>query len=202
MNDAGEVIESLQSVSRNFKTIRSAIEKMDDEQLLEIYERTKDISNLAWYIRALVLGVAHERSKRGDGVVVGLAKEFGIGRRMAEIDIAVYYAFIKDNPDFEPQLPAVFYQAAVRTKAPQEAINMALEKKAERPHYPAAAYIRMLKGEPEREKAPPGVYMLIPVDESLKVLEEEAKMDGHGVTYLYGSDNYRSIGGRLYVEIR
>lgn len=201
LETSSDVVEVVQSLSRNYKLIRARIEEMNDDELLELYDRAKDISNLSWFIRCLVLGTAKQRSRRGDGLLAALAKEFGIGRRAAELDIQVYDTFIKDNPDFEPALPAIFYQMACRTDAPNDAIALALDEKSRVGAYTASQFARRIRGEEPREPAPKGFYLLVPMDVSREITEHEAGLDEGGSTELFGRCKLYSIGGNTYAEV-
>lgn len=201
LETSSDVVEVVQSLSRNYKLIRTRIEEMNDDELLELYDRAKDISNLSWYIRCLVLGTAKQRSKRGDGMLPALAKEFGIGRRAAELDVQVYDIFIKDNPDFEPALPAIFYQMACRTESPHESLAIALDEKSRNDAYPASQFARRLKGEDPREPAPKGFFMLVPMDATREITEYEAGLNEGGSTELFGRYRLYSIGGNIYAEV-
>jgi hypothetical protein len=174
---------------------------MGDEELIELYDRAKDVANLSWFIRACVLGTAKGRAKWGDGLIPALGKEFGIGRRAAELDVQVYEVFIKNNPDFEPVLPAIFYQMACRTENPFESINIALEERAQMPTYTATAFLRKLRGAEPREPAPKGFFMLVPMDVNRDIIEHEAGLDDGGSTELYGRSKMYSIAGQTYVEV-
>lgn len=198
---AGVIVDAIQKFNAGFKTIRPQIEAMSDDELIELYKTANEITNVSWLIRCLVLGTAHDRSVRGDKTVVSLAKEFGIGRRMAEIDINVYETFIKNDKDFDAILPAIFYQIASRAERPYDALNVALEKRAEIPNYPAVAFARLLKGHTPKEPMTPGFYMLVPMDVSKAMLLEEARLDEAGVTELYGRVKLSSIAGHHYAEI-
>jgi hypothetical protein len=200
-NDAGEIIHALQRFTSGFKGIRSKIESMNDDELIELYDRAKEISNVSWLIRCIILGTAHERAVKGDRTVVELAETFGIGRRMAELDIQVYNTFIKENQDFEPLLPAAFYQLAVRHPNPEGAIGMALEMKAEKPKYTSSEFGRLLKGDMGKEQAEAGFYILVPSNVSLDALMQEANLDETGTSELHGKTRLYSIGGNLYADI-
>lgn len=199
-----EVIDGLQKFNRGFRYLRSSIEAMNDEQLIELYEQAKEVGQISWFIRCLVIGTAKSRSIRGDGIVTALAKEFGIGVRMAEIDIATYNAFIRDNPDFEPKLPAAFYQIAATTTNPAESVALAEQMRAENPKYPSTEFKRLTDGRTQRQKAPVGTYLLVGVGDgvSVETLSEEATTDGGGLTELFGRVRLVSINGRTYVEVK
>jgi hypothetical protein len=199
--EAGEIIHALQRFSNGFKGIRRQIEEMSDEQLVELYERAKEISNVSWLIRCIILGTAHDRAIKGDKTVVGLAETFGIGRRMAELDIQVYNTFVKPDKDFEPLMPAAFYQLAARQPDPESAISLAIERKTENPKFTSSEFSRLLRGEVPKEPMTPGVYLLVPSDVGIEVLTHEAGLDESGVTELFARARFLSIGGRNYVEI-
>lgn len=201
-NEAGEIIHALQKFTSGFKGIRSKIESMNDDELVELYERAKEISNVSWLIRCIILGIAHDRALRGDNTVSELAATFGIGKRMAELDIQVYETFIKENKDFEPLLPAAFYQLAARTDNPEEAIGIALEQKAQYPKYTSTEFGRLLKGHAPKERAAPGFYILVPSHTPLKEIVQEAGLDESGVSEMYGKVRLYSIGGNSYAEIQ
>jgi hypothetical protein len=175
---------------------------MDDDQLIELYERAKEISNVSWLIRCIIIGIAKGRSTRGDGAVKSIAQTFGIGERMAQIDIQVYDTFVKDNPEFEPLLPASFYQMASHSEEPQAMINLAIEKRSENPRYPASAFSSLVKGNAEKEPMGKGVYLLVRVEDSVETLKEQAITNGDGYLELYGKTRLHSIGGSFYMEIK
>lgn len=198
-----EVIDLLQRFSTGFKSIRPQIEQMSEDELIELYERTLEIANVSWLIRCIILGVAHDKAVRGDGSVLAIARAFGIGRRMAEIDIKVYNTFIKDDPNFEPMLPAAFYQLASRAENPDKALDMALELRAQNPAYPITAFQGALKGRIPKERAPAGLYVMVEAGEgeTIDTLKMVAENEGGGSTPLYGGVHLYSINGVIYAEI-
>lgn len=198
VGEAGEFLDVIRKFTESFKAAREIIKSMDDDSLIELYQQAKEISNVSWLIRAIVIGTAKSRARRGEGVVKSLAKEFGIGVRMAELDIQIYENFIRDNPDFEPVLPANFYTAALKAKDPQEAINYAVERRMDNPGWPALEFTRYVKGEMPKEKAPDGYYLLTPISRGemdLMRLDEEE-------TDLYAKISLISLGGSIYAEIK
>ena len=199
-----EVLDGLQKFNQGFRHLRTSIEAMDDEQLILLYEQAKEMGQISWFIRCLVIGTAKGKAVKGDGQLIALAKEFGIGVRMAELDVAVYNAFIRDDPDFEPQLPAAFYQIAATQENPKESIELAVSMKAENPKYPSTEFKRLTDGKIQKERGAPGTYLLVGVGAGITVetLEEEARMDGGGLTELYGRLHLVSISGRTYLEVK
>jgi len=197
------ILETLTKFNLGFKHLRKYINEMTDEQLVELYNQAKELGNISWLMRCMAIGVAKSRVGWGDvtKVMASIANTFGIGIRMAQLDVQVYETFIKDNPDFEPELPANFYQIAAISSNPKVALQMALEKRAEIPSFPASAFRAMLKGEINKEAAPKGTFMLVPVDTPLDIVKEEKRLDGEGCTQLYGRIKLYSIGGNLYTEI-
>lgn len=198
-NPVGEILYVLEKFTGEFKSIRHRIIDMDDEELVALYQQAKEISNVSWLIRAIVMGTAKERSKRGDGVIKSLAREFGIGQRMAEMDIKIYETFIKNNPDFEPELPPIFYLHALKAPDPDAAIDFAVEQRTQIPGWPSSDFNRYVKGEMQREPAPRGYYLLTPVS---KADLELTKIDNGEGTDLYGKVEITSIGGSLYCEVK
>lgn len=198
-----QAIETLQLFNDTFKNIRKEIEAMTDDQLIETYEKARQIANVSWLIRVLVLGTAKGRAVRGDGVLRSLAQAFDIGVRMAQLDVAVYEAFVRDNPEFEPTLPAIFYQIAVGTGNPKESIELAVQMRAENPGVPASAFKRLVDGKAPKEPHEGGLYIMIKCDAELTLTDfvEEASADGEGITELYGRTKLYSIAGKLYAEI-
>jgi hypothetical protein len=198
-SDAGIILDTLRKFTGEFKLVRHQIANMDDDALIELYQQSKEISDVAWLIRAITIGTAKSRAQRGDGVVKSLAQAFGIGVRMAELDIQVYETYIKDNPDFEPVLPPVFYQKAIKASDPNKAIDFALEKRMANPAWPASDFERYVKGDMPREPAPKGFYSLmrVPEDEI-----DELKFYTEHTTVLFGKVSLSSIGGNLYAEIK
>lgn len=199
-----ELLDTLHKFNMGFRYVRAYIEEMSDEQLIELYEKAKELNNISWLLRCMVLGVANHRAGHGDKtkIVESIAKTFGIMPRMAYLDIQVYETFIKDNPDFEPLLPPMFYQIAASMPHPNRAIEIALEKKAEMPTFPASAFKALLKGEVRRERIPKGAYMMVPIDTPLSVVIAENRLDEEGITPLYGGIKVLSIGGNLYAEVK
>lgn len=199
-----EVIDLLQRFATGFRNIRPQIERMSEDELIELYQKATEITNVSWLVRCIILGVAHDKSVRGDGSVKSIAQAFGIGKRMAEIDIKVYNTFIRDNPDFEPTLPAAFYQIASRSEDPDGAIDLAMELRAQNPAYPSTAFGRDIRGAAPKEPAPAGVYALVRVSEgeTIQTLRLVAENEGGGTTPLYGNISLYSINGIIYAEIK
>lgn len=197
-NDTGLVLDTLRRFTENFRDVRHRIEEMEDEALIELYQQAKEISNISWLIRAIVIGTAKGRSRKGDGMVASIANQFGIGVRMAELDIQIYENFIKNNPEFEPVLPANFYTTALKAGDPQRAIEYAVERRSENPAWPASDFGRYVKGEMPKEPAPRGHYLLTPVSKAdLDIMKMDEKE-----TDLFGKISLVSLGGSLYAEIK
>jgi hypothetical protein len=197
-----EVIDAIQKFNQGFRFVRKQVEEMDDDQLVELYRQAQGIANVSWLIRCLVIGTAKSRAVRGDGAIKSIAGAFGIGVRAAELDVLVYETFIRDNPDFEPQLPATFYQLAATTADPEETLALAVEKRAENPRLPASAFKRIVDGKDERQAAPKGLFLLIPVDAgTIQDLQEEVQLDEGGFMELYGRTKLYSVDGKIYAEL-
>ena len=171
------------------------LEEMGDEELIELYEHLKEISNISWMVRCCVLGVSKERAVRGDGTIRYLAKEFGIGVRAAQMDIRVYEAFIRGNPDFEAVLPADFYRIALKCPDPKQAIEYAAQKRIEAGHYPAAIFAKEVSGEVIYAKADTGTYRIEKID-GIGI------EDGENIERLYGRCEIFSLNGVNYVQIK
>lgn len=193
-SDSSLAVDLLRRFAESFKTIRGLIEEMDDTELFEFYEQLKAISNVSWVMRCCVLGIARDKARRGDKMIASLAKSFGIGVRAAQMDIQLYDAFIKDNPDFEPELPADFYHKALKVANPLEAIAYALSRRAETPSYPAQIFAKELRGEIIKEKIQSGYYKLVRVDFEGDL--EDERMELYGRTELF------TINGEEYARIR
>ena len=199
-----EVIDGLQKFNRGFKEVRHIIEEMSNEQLVELYQQAKEISNISWLIRVVVLGTAKSRAVRGDGALASIAKEFGIGIRLAQLDVSVYEAFIRDKPDFEPLLPAIFYQIASSLPNPEEAFELAVEQRANNPAWPISAFKRLVEGKPSKEPAGKGLFILVPCEAgiTLQTFANEAGLDDNGITELHGKVSLYSIAGHLYAQVQ
>lgn len=198
IGSAGSLLDTLRRFTDSFKSARHYIEEMDDEALIELYQQAKEISNVSWLIRAIVIGTAKSRAKRGDGAIKSIAQAFDIGVRMAEIDIQIYENFIRDNPEFEPVLPANFYNAALKANDPKTAIDYAVERRIENPAWPASEFARYVKGDMPKEPAPKGCFLLTPISKAeldLMRMENEE-------TVLFAKLSLSSIGGSLYAEIK
>ena len=189
---SGDLIFALETLQSKFKNIRPLIEGMTDEQLIAAYEQLSAFGNIAWYLRCLVIGIAKDRSKHGDGTVKSIAQAFGISVRMAQIDITVYGTFIKTNPEFNPTLPARFYQLAVKTKDPRQAIEYADEMYHSR-RYSSAEFERAMAGKMPRTPAEPGLYRLEP---SENVVHESEPVELFGHVSLFRQDDI------LYAKIQ
>jgi hypothetical protein len=196
-SDAGIILDTLRRFTGEFSQVRHQIEDMDDEALIALYQQAKEISDVAWLIRSITIGIAKSRAQRGDGTVKSIAQAFGIGVRMAENDINIYETYIRDNPDFEPRLPPIFYLKAIKAANPNEAIEFALDKRIDNPAWPASDFERYVKGEMLRERARAGWYQMIPVDS-----DKIGLMRMEGETSLYGKIAISSIGGNLYAEVK
>jgi hypothetical protein len=189
---SGELIYGLQRFREDFKGIRKRIEGMSDDALIALYEEAKLIGQVSWVVRCIILGTAHGRSSRGDGTVKDLAKSFGIGIRMAEIDIRVYDTFIKNDPDFECILPAHFYQIASRCENPKEAIEYAIEQRYGG-KFTASDFKRTLGGTTAESPAPSGFYELVAVERAPDESER---------TKLSGSVSIFTVNGQVFAEIK
>lgn len=193
--DSGELIYAVQRFREDFKGLRNRIERMSFDALVALHEEAIKVSAISWVVRCIILGVAHQRAKRGDGSILELAKTFGISKRMAEIDIRVYNTFVKDDPDFEPLLPAHFYQiAAQKAENPKEAIHYALEQRYGG-RFTASDFKRACGGETTVQTAPPGLYRMVPLPAGVEIDEQERTKLSAGV-HLF------SVNGELYGEVK
>jgi hypothetical protein len=186
-NSAGEIVYALQRFGEGIHGIRGRIEEMDNDQLIAVYQQAKRLGLYTWYIRCLIIGVAKQRAVKGDGALKQIAEIFGIKERMAQTDVQVYETFIKDDPDFDPALPAAYYQFAARATNPQELIQYAIEHRP-----PLAEFARIARGLSPAQESPKGLFRLVLVEEEVPA-SELTPLSGRVHLYSSNGENYARI---------
>src|SRR2546425_1249902 len=70
---------------------------LDDEQLVEAFRISRTVGKKAWLVQAAILYEAQRRSVYGEGMLVGIARQFEIGIRQAEKYSLVWRTFFERN---------------------------------------------------------------------------------------------------------
>lgn len=162
---SGELIHSVDRLTQGLVALRKEVEDMEHDELVALYHSLNEMASTTWYVRCVVVGTAREKAHNAPSVAE-LAKEFDVSERMIQIDLNIWDTFIRDDPEFAPQLPLRFYLAAARTEKPKEMIQYALERKAAHGRFSVGEFERVARGEVQGERIPPGKYLLTPVEES------------------------------------
>jgi hypothetical protein len=193
--NSGEAVNLVTKLGEQFKNLRPSIEQMDYETLQHLYEEAKLITRVVWYIRCLIIGTAAEQSLKGESAIKQLSLDFGISQRQIYYDYSIYKEFMQNDKNFDPILPAKFYQEALKASDPQEAILYAIDQFTATPRYTASIFKRSLTGHLPKEKPPKGLYRLEAVQEEMPV-EERTEF------YLQPSTDLFQVEDNIYLEVK
>jgi hypothetical protein len=123
---------------------------LDDEQLVEAFRISRTVGKKAWLLQAAILYEAQRRSVYGEGMLVGIARQFEIGVRQAEKYALVWRTFFdrdetqeaSSGPANNVNVDAIFLEepswylvAATESPAPHQWLAYAQDRKAENPRY-------------------------------------------------------------------
>src|SRR5439155_10534988 len=123
---------------------------LDDEQLVEAFRISRTVGKKAWLIQAAILYEAQSRSIYGEGMLVGIARQFEIGLRQAEKYALVWRTFFVSDETPETsrgstnnvnvdaiflEEPSWYVVAATESPAPHRWLAYAQDRKAENPGY-------------------------------------------------------------------
>jgi hypothetical protein len=128
----------------------ASISFLDDQQLVEAFRMSRAIGKKAWLVQAAILCEAQRRSVYGEGMLVGIARQFEIGIRQAEKYALVWRTFFENDAtpeDSEERMnsvnvdaifleePSWYVVAATESPAPHKWLAYAQDRKAEDPRY-------------------------------------------------------------------
>jgi hypothetical protein len=124
---------------------------LDDEQLVEAFRISRIVGKKAWLVQAAILYEAQRRSVYGEGMLVGIARQFEIGVRQAEKYALVWRTFFNRDETLEAspgssvdnvnvdaiflEEPSWYVVAATESPAPHQWLAYAQDRKAENPRY-------------------------------------------------------------------
>ena len=111
---------------------------------------SRTVSKKAWLVQAAILYEAQRRSVYGEGMLLGIARQFEIGVRQAEKYALVWRTFFDRDETHEPsdrsrnnvnvdaiflEEPSWYVVAATESPAPHKWLAYAQDRKAENPGY-------------------------------------------------------------------
>ena len=150
---------------------------LDDEQLVEAFRISRTVGKKAWLIQAAILYEAQRRSVYGEGMLVGIARQFEIGVRQAEKYALVWRTFFDrdETPEASQgsstnnvnvdaiflEEPSWYVVAATESPAPHEWLAYAQDRKAENPRYSISDFRSDIES-----SHPPSVENLVPADDT------------------------------------
>src|SRR5438552_428108 len=150
---------------------------LDDEQLVEAFRISRTVGKKAWLIQAAILYEAQRRSVYGEGMLVGIARQFEIGVRQAEKYALVWRTFFDCNETPEAsqgsstnnvnvdaiflEEPSWYVVAATESPAPHQWLAYAQDRKAENPRYSISDFRSDIES-----SHPPSVENLVPADDA------------------------------------
>ena len=123
---------------------------LDDEQLVEAFRISRTVGKKAWLVQAAILYEAQRRTVYGEGMLVGIARQFEIGVRQAEKYALVWRTFFDRDETAEHsegatngvnvdaiflEEPSWYVVAATESPAPHKWLAYAQDRKAENPGY-------------------------------------------------------------------
>src|SRR2546428_6351883 len=99
--DAGAFLSGFSQIELVLGDGISSIAFLDDEQLVEAFRISRTVGKKAWLVEAAILYEAQRRSVYGEGMLIGIARQFEIGVRQAEKYARVWRTFF--DPDETPE---------------------------------------------------------------------------------------------------
>jgi hypothetical protein len=148
--DAGAFLAGFSQIELVLGEGLGSIGFLDDEQLVEAFRNSRTVGKKAWLVQAAILHEAQRRSVYGEGMLVGIARQFEIGVRQAEKYALVWGTFFEDNDTREAAEgatnsvnvdaiflgePSWYVVAATESPAPHKWLAYAQDRKAENPRY-------------------------------------------------------------------
>src|SRR2546422_895760 len=145
---------------------------LDDEQLVEAFRISRTVGKKAWLIQAAILYEAQRRSVYGEGMLVGIARQFEIGVRQAEKYALVWRTLFERDERREAlegrtnnvnvdaiflEEPSWYVVAATESPAPHQWLAYAQDRKAENPRYSISDFRSDIQS-----VHPPSVQNLVP----------------------------------------
>src|SRR3989441_9665051 len=149
---------------------------LDDEQLVEAFRISRTVGKKAWLVQAAILHEAQRRSVYGEGMLVGIARQFEIGVRQAEKYALVWRTFFERDERREAlegrtnnvnvdaiflEEPSWYVVAATESPAPHQWLAYAQDRKAENPRYSIIDFRSDIQS-----SHPPSVENLVPADDA------------------------------------
>jgi hypothetical protein len=170
--DAGAFLSGFNQIEMVLGDGIGSIAFLDDEQLVEAFRISRTVGKNAWLVQAAILYEAQRRSVYGDGMLVGIARQFEIGVRQAEKYALVWRTFFArdESGDASEGLrnsvnvdaifleePSWYVVAATESPAPHKWLAYAQDRKAEKPRYSISDFRSDIQS-----VHPPSVENLVP----------------------------------------
>ncbi len=148
--DAGVFLASFSQIELVLGDGIGSIAFLDDEQLVEAFRISRTVGKKAWLMQAAILYEAQRRSVYGEGMLIGIARQFEIGVRQAEKYALVWRTFFEQDETREAseeatngvnvdaiflEEPSWYVVAATESPAPHQWLAYAQDRKAENPRY-------------------------------------------------------------------
>ncbi|TMG04266.1 MAG: hypothetical protein E6I03_01600 [Chloroflexi bacterium] len=148
--DAGAFLSGFSQIELVLGDGISSIAFLDDEQLVEAFRISRTVGKKAWLVEAAILYEAQRRSVYGEGMLVGIARQFEIGVRQAEKYALVWRTFFERGETAEHsegatngvnvdaiflEEPSWYVVAATESPAPHKWLAYAQDRKAENSRY-------------------------------------------------------------------
>src|SRR5438132_7243834 len=146
---------------------------LDDDQLVEAFRISRTVGKKTWLIQAAILYEAQRRSVYGEGMLLGIARQFEVGVRQAEKYALVWRTFFdrEETSEAPPETsmnsvnvdaiflgePSWYVVAATESPAPHRWLAYAQDRKAENPRYSISNFRSDIQS-----VHPPSVENLVP----------------------------------------
>jgi len=174
--DAGAFLAGFNRIESIVGEGIGSIAFLDDEQLVEAFRISRTVGKKAWLVQAAILHEAQRRSVYGEGMLVGIARQFEIGVRQAEKYALVWRTFFERDERREAlegrtnnvnvdaiflEEPSWYVVAATESPAPHQWLAYAQDRKAENPRYSIIDFRSDIQS-----SHPPNVENLVPADDA------------------------------------
>src|SRR2546427_12280220 len=170
--DSGALLAGFNQIELVLGNGIESIAFLDDEQLVEAFRISRTVGKKAWLVQAAILHEAQRRSVYGEGMLVGIARQFEIGVRQAEKYALVWRTFFERDERREAlegrtnnvnvdaiflEEPSWYVVAATESPAPHQWLAYAQDRKAENPRYSISDFRSDIQS-----VHPPSVQNLVP----------------------------------------
>src|SRR6266542_3523681 len=149
--DAGAFLADFSHIELILGDGFGSIAFLDDEQLVEALRISRTVGKKAWLVQAAILYEAQRQSIYGEGMLIGIARQFEIGVRQAEKYALVWRTFFDRDGTAESspgpredcvnvdaiflEEPSWYIVAITESPAPHKWLAYAQDRKAENPRY-------------------------------------------------------------------